>query len=345
MPTNFVEFWSLNGSLSGRNGNVLASGDGADHFVAGKIGQAWDAGGVANRVLSIIPGPINPAGGEWSVSWWVYFPLDYSANLREHWRITDGTTRRASAQFADVGDNGDWDASLTTYPGGATFYLPMNLAAWNHLCLVFRLVEVGVWEADLYANGTLNPSETGAAMPALTAPRLYVAGSNLHAHNQPIDSFGLWTRALSASDVAELYAAGAGWEPPAADATPDAFAFTPVADANTDTPYTSDSQVITGMDAGTAVSISGDGSPQYRVDGGEWTSAAGTIDPGQTLELRATSSAESEGVVTVTVTVGSVSVQWTLTTAVLASVVTTILWGGTPDRSRILSSRIVRGVL
>jgi hypothetical protein len=115
-----------------------------------------------------------------------------------------------------------------------------------------------------------------------------------------------------------------------------------VTNADPSTVYVSDSQTIIGMDAGTAVSITGG---EYRINGGAWTAAAGTIDPGQTLELRATSSAESEGVVTVTITVGTVSVDWTLTTKLIASVVTTILWGSTPDTSRILSSRIVRGAL
>lgn len=127
-----------------------------------------------------------------------------------------------------------------------------------------------------------------------------------------------------------------------ADNTPDTFAFLAVTDADPSTVYVSDEQTITGMDAGTSVSITGG---EYRLDGGAWTAEAGTIDPGQTLELRATSSAESEGVVTVTITVGTLSVDWTITTAVLGSVVTTILWGSTPDTSRILSSRIVRGMV
>ena len=99
---------------------------------------------------------------------------------------------------------------------------------------------------------------------------------------------------------------------PSSDDTPDAFAFSAVTDADPSTLYVSDSQEITGMDAGTAISIVGG---EYRIGGGAWTSDPGTIDPGDTLELRSTSSAESEGVVTVTVTVGTVSVDWTITTA------------------------------
>jgi hypothetical protein len=194
------------------------------------------------------------------------------------------------------------------------------------------------------ATGISNPGSTGA----LTSPRLLVGGIRLPSEGTTspwpglIDGFGWWNRKLLDSEVADLWAAGTGWEPPLpADATPDAFVFTDVSDADPSTLYASDSQIITGMDAGTAVSVTGG---EYRVAGGAWTSGAGTIDPGQTLELRATSSAESEGVVTVSVTVGTVTVDWTITTAVLSSVVVNII-GNPMLNCRIIQGRIVRGWL
>jgi hypothetical protein len=98
---------------------------------------------------------------------------------------------------------------------------------------------------------------------------------------------------------------------PPADNTPDAFSFAAVTGADLATEQISEPQEITGMDAGTAISITGG---EYRLNGGEWTAAAGTIDPGDTLELRQTSSAEPETETTATVTVGTVSVDWSVTT-------------------------------
>ena len=100
------------------------------------------------------------------------------------------------------------------------------------------------------------------------------------------------------------------------DNTPDAFVFTDVVDADLSTQIVSDSQVITGMDAGTTISVTGG---EYRLDGGAWTAGAGTINPGQTLELRGTSSVDPLTETDVSVTVGTVTVDWSLTTRALAA--------------------------
>jgi hypothetical protein len=161
-------------------------------------------------------------------------------------------------------------------------------------------------------------------------PNLYIGGSGASsgaasAYDEQIDAVGWWGRKLEDSEIADLYAAGAGWEPPLpADNTPDAFSFADVTDADLSTVYVSDSQVITGMDAGTAISIT-DG--EYRIDGGAWASGAGTINPGQTLELRQTSSGTPETKTTATVTVGTVAVDWDVTTAIAAGNALRIVFG------------------
>lgn len=98
---------------------------------------------------------------------------------------------------------------------------------------------------------------------------------------------------------------------PPADDTPDDFSFLAVVDADPETQYVSDSAEVTGMDAGTAISVA---NGEYRINGGAWTSDAGTIDPGDTLELRGTSSGEPKGVVAVSVTVGTLAKEWTVET-------------------------------
>lgn len=124
---------------------------------------------------------------------------------------------------------------------------------------------------------------------------------------------------IGLEDIAGEYAPQAGatgtatvaeYVPPADD-TPDDFSF-PAVDADPETQYVSDPAEITGMDAGTAISVA---NGEYRLNGGEWTSDAGTIDPGDTLELRGTSSADPETETIVAVTVGTLTVEWSITTA------------------------------
>lgn len=63
-----------------------------------------------------------------------------------------------------------------------------------------------------------------------------------------------------------------------------------------------------------AISITGDGSPQYSLDGGAFTSAAGTVSGGQTLEVRLTSAAVVAEERTATVTIGSATAEFSVIT-------------------------------
>jgi hypothetical protein len=107
-----------------------------------------------------------------------------------------------------------------------------------------------------------------------------------------------------------------------ADTTPDAFDFTDQTDVAVSTPVESDIVQVTGMDNGTAISIDGGGSYEYRIcaDGTcsgapAYTSTAGTIDSGQYVQLRLTSSASSSTATVATLTVGTANVDWSVTTA------------------------------
>ena len=99
----------------------------------------------------------------------------------------------------------------------------------------------------------------------------------------------------------------------AADTTPDAFDFTPnVTDAALSTLTTASALTISGINTTTPVSVTGAGA-QISIAGGAW-GTSGNITNGQTLAVRLTSSASYDTVITATVTVGSVSDTWSVTT-------------------------------
>ena len=106
------------------------------------------------------------------------------------------------------------------------------------------------------------------------------------------------------------------------DTTPDAFNFEGENDVATSTLIESDNVQITGMDNGTAVSIAGDGSPEYRICADatcaavnhSWTNGSSSIDAGEYLQLRLTSNAAGGAMHSATVTVGTESDQWDVTT-------------------------------
>lgn len=99
-----------------------------------------------------------------------------------------------------------------------------------------------------------------------------------------------------------------------ADTTPNAFTFSDVTAAATSTLTTSSAITITGINSATPVSVSGDGSPQIRINGGAWVTS-GSISNGQTLAVRLTSSSVIEETRSATIDVGGVTDQWDVTTA------------------------------
>jgi PKD repeat protein len=72
------------------------------------------------------------------------------------------------------------------------------------------------------------------------------------------------------------------------DRTPDAFAFATQTGVELNTVI--ESNVITPAGYNTAVAVVAGPGASYRIDGGAWTTASGTINPGQTLQTRHTSS-------------------------------------------------------
>lgn len=87
------------------------------------------------------------------------------------------------------------------------------------------------------------------------------------------------------------------------DTTPDSFAFAPATGVELSTLTESGGAIIVGLDATATVSISGG---EYSIDLGAWTSADGTINDGQSIRVRGTSSASYATDTSVTVTIGGV---------------------------------------
>lgn len=100
------------------------------------------------------------------------------------------------------------------------------------------------------------------------------------------------------------------------DTTPDAFSFNDVTGANVGALTTPSpaSITITGINASTNVTVSGDGSPQIRIGTGSW-GTMGSITNGQTLAVRLTASAATNATHTAVINVGGVTDNWSVTTS------------------------------
>ena len=95
------------------------------------------------------------------------------------------------------------------------------------------------------------------------------------------------------------------------DTTPDAFTFVDQTDVPLSTVTTSNEVTVEGTDAAADISVT---NGEYSIDGGAWTSASGTIEPGAGVRVRHTSSGSNSTAVNTVLTIGGVSDTFTSTT-------------------------------
>jgi hypothetical protein len=115
--------------------------------------------------------------------------------------------------------------------------------------------------------------------------------------------------------------AGLGGPPPTPDTTPAGLGFAPLANQVPGQLVQSEVKLLTDHD-GVTVNISGDGSPQFRICAdaacssvvSAYAATPRTLAPGQTLQLRATTASTPATARVITVTAGTESTQWTITT-------------------------------
>ncbi|WP_196137585.1 BspA family leucine-rich repeat surface protein [Aliikangiella sp. G2MR2-5] len=126
--------------------------------------------------------------------------------------------------------------------------------------------------------------------------------------------FSKYVFSLSASILLSLTIAcggGSSAPPLQKDLTPNAFSFAEVTNAEVSSVVESESVTISGVDEAVSVSISGG---EYSIDGGNYTSGSGSIDSGQTIQLRVTASENFATDIEATVMIGGVSGIFIVTT-------------------------------
>lgn len=97
----------------------------------------------------------------------------------------------------------------------------------------------------------------------------------------------------------------------AMDTTPNAFTFSDLAGVEPSAVVESNAITVAGINAAAAISVSGG---EYSINGGAYTSAAGTVSVGNTVRARVTASASFLTAANVTVTIGGVGDTFTATT-------------------------------
>lgn len=167
----------------------------------------------------------------------------------------------------------------------------------------------------------LNTSDTGTIFEFVPAAKEgnalftpFVVDSQGNIIDAPAGVYECWDLSVDENDpnvaVARSFfvTLGGGPDP---DDRPDDVRFNTVNKADLNTEYESNTVEITGINVTVDVTISGG---EYRIDDGEWGSAAGTIQNGQEIQLRANSPADKNQTTVVTINVGSATFKWRIHT-------------------------------
>jgi len=139
------------------------------------------------------------------------------------------------------------------------------------------------------------------------------AGTSLYARVTAVNSGG---SATAQSNTTGLISGAAP------DTTPNPFSFTDVAGAALSTLYTSNTLIITGIDAPAPISITGG---TYTLNNGAPTSAPGTVVANDSVTVKITSAATNSTSANAVLTIGGVSDTFTVTTAALGAPINTAL--------------------
>lgn len=149
---------------------------------------------------------------------------------------------------------------------------------------------------------TLTAADIGATF--VTSKHIQLNGGTIQNGAQP-----------AVTTMADTNLSLGGTIAPPQDDTPDAFTFAAVTNTAWNSPIDSAAVTITGIGpAAVNVSITGDGTPQFNINGSGWVTGPALIENGQTLQLRLTSANTINTQRSATVTVGTENATWNVTT-------------------------------
>lgn len=222
ITTGLAGLWALD------EGSGTSTADSSGNSNTGTLvgGASWVAGHIGAGAVSLngSTGRITVASSasltvaSMTVSAWVYIPTSISGN----WETIIEHNRFGSNWY------GLWKAGGTTKlhfrwgGGGSTFRdftASISANTWYHAVGTY---DAATDTAKIYLNGTLDTTITTAGAPSAATDLLTIGMSNASAEFFPgtVDDVRVYTRALTAADVTDLYAYTGGGGPPAVYAPP-----------------------------------------------------------------------------------------------------------------------------
>lgn len=205
LSTGLLGFWKLSDTSDALGVRTLTN-NGSTPFVAGKVGNCADMLIASGQYLSRASATL---GFTTAMTISVWYKQDSAANDKTIIQIgNDGLNPRnflkMESNYWHVGGN----TQTTTTTGGIA--TSTNWINW--------IITIDGTTAHSYVNGADTPVTLNEAFGTDISRAFYIGaynnGSETANFNGLIDAVGLWSRAITAAEVADLYNAGTGLEHP-----------------------------------------------------------------------------------------------------------------------------------
>ena len=308
-PSGMVSWWRGEYSATdgvGTNHGTLINGT---TFASGRVGQAFSFDGVDDYIT--VPHSPNLHPSDITVDAWIKVKPTAEYQLVIDKGHGNGNASGWVLQIRPEGvidfcyGNGDpsWNGTCATSASILTD------DAWHHVAGTLDGITIRI-----YIDGVLEGSPPYPGTPQTNDQDIYIGTAwwgEPRFFNGLIDEVGIFNRALTADEIAAVYYAGSAGICFTPDTIPTAFGFTDQTNVALNTVITSNSATISGVNVSTPISIAGG---EYSVNSGAFTSGAGTVNSGDTVRVRQTSSSSFSTTTDTVLTIGGVSDTFSVTT-------------------------------
>ena len=303
-----VSWWKADGNANDSVGSNPGTLSGVG-YGTGKVGQAFSFDGSASQYVSIPTSPSLNIFGTHTIAFWV--KLNALPAAGKIYQVVSKWTNGAEYKVVNINANGTVAYFLfgTSAGSGVTSAAALQTGVWNHVVATYDGVNM-----KIYINGGQDASmpannDVGDGLGTLYLgynPETAFVGNEAY-FDGLLDEVGWYDRTLSPVEVGLL-----------ADMPPDPFTFGARTGMPLNTTIVSDPVTITGIGHPTAISITG-GEYSVSTDGGgtwsNWTNADGTFAVNNQVKVRQTSSSNNAALTTATLTIGSGTGSFNVTTA------------------------------
>ena len=289
-------------------------------YGAGLVGRAFDVDDGATPGYIEVPHSASlDITGAFSAEGWLYLdeaadacPFD-KGDANGSQSVTSYAVSVAGGLF-NVVLYGSYPADLWTSTGA------IETDGWHHFGLTWDGSTTMTGNVNLYLDGVLTDAWTKTNPMNSTVESLTIGAMKpptyYHDTNGRIDELAFYSREITADEIAAIFRAGSAGKCQSVDLEPDPFSFTDQLDVVLDTDTVSNSITVSGIDAPTNIGIASCTSAicEYAVNGGDWTSTAGLVAPGDAVAVRQRSSASFGTTTDLTLDIGGVTDTFSVTT-------------------------------